>query len=353
MRLCSIARAAIAALVGGVLTTAPVLAQDLPPNQFKVVGTWSNLTNWQKNEMPFWTKDIPAASKNAITAQIQSVSDLGLKGTEVMRMLKLGLFDFAHAIPIYVAEDAALEGIDLAGTARDFATMRKITEAYGPKLDENMAKNYGAKVLAWNTWPAQMLYCNAPIKSLEDIKGKKVRVSGVSQGDLIAALGGTGVTISFAEVVPALQRGTVDCGITGTMPAYKGGWHEVTTHVLTLPLGFTAGYFVVSLNTWNRLDDKTKAFMEAQARTWTDRAWKVIEDENEMGLICTTGQGGTCAEGKPGKLVNVKPTDADVAMLNKAVAEIVLPRWVKRCTAGCVATWNDTVGKLVNMTAKP
>jgi TRAP-type C4-dicarboxylate transport system substrate-binding protein len=331
---------------------APAAAQDLPKKQFKVVGTWSNLTNWQKNEQPWWQKELPDASKGAITAQVQSLSDLGLKGTEIMRMLKLGLFDFAHAVPIYVAEDAALEGIDLAGTARDFATMRKITEIYGPVLNDNMAKSYGAKVLAWNTWPAQFLYCNKPIKGLEDVKGKKVRVQGVSQGDLIGALGGTGVTIPFAEVVPALQRGTVDCGITGTMPAYKAGWHEVVTHVLTLPLGFTTGYFVVSLNTWNSLDANTKAFFEAQSKTWTDRAWKVIMDENEMGLVCTTGAGGTCSEGKPGKLVNVKPTDADVKLLDQAAQDTVLPRWAKRCGADCVSKWNDTVGKVLKMTAK-
>ena len=52
-------------------------------------------------------------------------------------------------------------------------------------------------------------------------------MQGTSQGDLVEALGGVGgVTIPFAEVLTALQRGTVDCGITGTMPAYKAGWHQ-------------------------------------------------------------------------------------------------------------------------------
>ena len=70
------------------------------------------------------------------------------------------------------------------------------------------------------------------------------------------------MTIPFGDVVPALQRGTVDCGITGTMPAYKAGWHEVTSHVLTLPVGFSISFTIVSLATWSKLDDKTRAFME-------------------------------------------------------------------------------------------
>lgn len=347
-----ILRVATAALLA-VGLSAPAAAQDLPRRQFKVIGTFSNLTNWQVNEMPWWTKEIPAASNNAITANILSYSDLGLKGTEVMRMLKIGLFDFAFGVPNFVAEDANLEGIDLAGAVRDFATMRRVSQAYGAALNEHMMKNYSARVLAWNTWPVQMIYCNKPIASLADIKGRKVRVQGVSQGDLIAGLGGIGVTLAFPEVVPALQRGTVECGITGTMPAYKAGWHEVTTHVLTLPLGFTVGFFAANLNVWNGLDDKSRAFLEAQSTAWTDRAWKVIMDENAMGLICTTGEGGTCTEGKPGKLVNVKPTDADQELLNKVFAETVLARWAKRCGTACVATWNDTMGKVINMVAKP
>ena len=146
---------------------------------------------------------------------------------------------------------------------------------------------------------------------------------------------------------------TVDCGITGTMPAYKAGWHEVTTHVVPLPLGFTIANLVVSLKTWDGLDAPSKALLENQAAAWSDKAWKLIEDENAMGLICTTGQGGTCSEGKPGKLTIVTPTDADKALLDKATQESVLARWAKRCGAACVSAWNDSVGKVVKLTAAP
>ena len=344
-------KAALAAAF--MLATSAAQAQDLPKQSFKVVGTFGNLTNWIKVEQPFWTKDVPDASKGQVTAQVQSQTELGLKGNEIMRLLKLGLFDFAHALPIYVAEDPTLEAVDIAGVAKDFATARKITEVYAATLDDTASKKYGAKILNYYSFPAQMIYCNSAIKSVDDIKGKKVRVQGVSQGDLVEALGGTSVTIPFAEVVPALQRGTVDCGITGTMPAYKAGWHEVVTHVLVMPVGFTIAFTAVSLNTWNKMDAKTKEFFTAQSKVFTDKAWKTIEDENDMGLVCTTGQGGTCSEGKPGKLVRVDPSEADLKTREKALNEVVLKRWAKRCGNDCAKTWNDSVGKLVSLTAAP
>jgi TRAP-type C4-dicarboxylate transport system substrate-binding protein len=340
-----------AALAVGFTTAAQ--AQDLPKTQFKVVGSFSNLTNWQKVEKPFWTEDLPKLSGGAFTATVQSTTELGLKGTEVMRLLKLGLFDFAHALPIYVAEDAWLEAVDIAGVARDMDMARKITTVWGPRLDALMEKNYNAKILNWYTFPTQMIYCNAPIKSLADLKGKKVRVQGVSQGDLIEGLGGTAVTIPFGEVVPALQRGTVDCGITGTMPAYKAGWHEVVTHVIEMPVGFTIIYSAASMTTWRRLDGKSRDFLTAQMKAFEDKGWQTIADEVAMGLICTTGQGGACSEGKPGKVIKVQPSADDLKLRDAALKDTVLKKWAKRCGAECVAAWNDTVGKLAGVVAAP
>lgn len=326
-------------------------AQDLPKREFKVVGTWSNLSPYQKVEEPFWTVDLPKASSGQITGLIKSQSELGLKGSEVMRMLRLGVFDFVHALPIYIAEDAIVEAVDVAGVAKDFATARKVTEVYSAQMDEVMAKKYGTKILNYYPFPSQVIYCNSPVKSVADLKGKKIRVQGVSQGDMMEAFGATAVTIPFAEVVPALQRGTVECGITGTMSAFKAGWHEVVTHVINMPVNFTITFTGVSLAAWNKLDDKTKALITAEAKKMEDKGWAMSQGEDADGLICATGK-GTCPEkGKPGKLVQVDPSPEDVALRDKAMQDVVLKRWAKRCGAECVEKWNASVGKLVGLTA--
>lgn len=348
---CSIGRAAAAGAVLAALAAAPAFAQDLPKHNFKVVGTWSNLTNYQKVEKPFWEEIIPKASNGAITADLKPQTELGLKGQEIMRMTRLGLFHFAHAIPIYVAQDAVLEGIDLAGVASSFEEARKMAEAYAPIFNEGLKKNYNAKTLFFYPFPAQVIYCKEPIEGLADLQGRKVRVQGASQGDLVEALGGTSVTIAFAEVVPSLERGVVDCGITGTMPAYKAGWHEVIDYVFELPLGFTITFMAANLDTWNKLDKATQEFLTKQAHAWEDKAWEIIEAENEMGLICSSGVGGKCTEGEPADVKRVKPTDADRALLKKALNDVVLKRWAERCGPECTKRWNETVGKATGLTA--
>ena len=95
-------------------------AQDLKPYDFKVVGTWGNLSNWQKHESDLWNNAVPQASGDRLTAQASPRTELGLKGVEVMRLLKLGVFDVAHGVVGYVVkESAVIEGVDLSTLVQD------------------------------------------------------------------------------------------------------------------------------------------------------------------------------------------------------------------------------------------
>ena len=58
-----------------------------------------------------------------------------------------------------------------------------------------------------------------------------------------------------------------------------------------------------------------------------------------------------CSEGPAANMVLVKPSPADFDLRKKALLEQVLPRWAARCGAACVSSWNDSVGKIVGLTA--
>lgn len=338
---------AMAAAVG--LASGSAMAQDKPV-QLKAVGTWGNLSNWQKLEKPFWETELAAATGGAITGEAKPQTELGVKGFEVMRLLKLGVFDVAHALPIYVAEDAVIEGIDLAGVASDFKTSRAVADAYRDVLAEALQKNYGAKLLNHYPFPAQVFYCKSPITGIGDLKGKKIRVQGASQGDFVEAVGGSPVTIAFAEVVPAMQKGVVDCGITGTMPGYKAKWFEVATHLFALPVGYTITFTAINENSWKKLTESQQKMLLEASKAFEEKGWKVIEEENDEGIACGTGT-GDCSVGAPGKMTLVKPSDADLKARETALTDGVLKKWAARCGAECVKQWNETVGKVVNLKA--
>ena len=213
---------------------------NLDTKKFNVVGTWNFLNMNKMVEAPFWNEQLGKDSGGKLTGNLKSITELNLKGTEVLRLLKTGIYDVAHALPIYVDDGGAvIEASDLSGVASSIAQQREILNAWMPEMQKVMRERFGAQIVGTFAFPQQVFFCRDEISSLADLKGKKVRVQGVSQSDLVKALGASSVTIPFGEVVPALEKGVVDCGITGTLPGFQAKWPEVVKTVVDVSLGYT------------------------------------------------------------------------------------------------------------------
>jgi TRAP-type C4-dicarboxylate transport system substrate-binding protein len=336
---------AIAALA---LSTSAALADD--PVVLSAVGTWSSLTNFQKHEEPFFNTRLREASDGNIVGKIQSQSGLGLKGFEIMRLVKNGVFDFAFGLPGYVAaENAIFEGADLSTLTQDIDTQRKVSDAYYPTLEKSFADIYNAKLLMLYPFPSQTLWCNGEVNGIEDLAGKKIRVYSTTLGDFVEGVGGTSVTVSFSEVIPALEKGVVDCAITGTMSAYTAKWNQVATHAYTLRVGWGLAFGAMNLDKWNSLSEGQQTLLQTEIATLTDAMWAETATEDDVAISCITG--GECAIGEAGSMTLVEPSEADLKARDTIATDVVLARWAERCGAECAANWNETVGPILGLTA--
>lgn len=334
------------------LSSTLATAEEMSTHSFKVIGNWTNAPHFKNTEKPFWEEILPDATGGALSAQITPLDELGLEGFDVGRMLKLGLFDFVHAGFTYVSGDnATFEGVDLAGSIQNWSDARAAVDAYRPVLDQQINDTFDAKLLAIYSEPTQVFYCRVPISGIDDIAGRKVRVYNRALSDLVEGMGGIPTSIDFAEVVPALQRGVVDCAVTGTLSGYTANWYEVATHLFTLHAAQGSSLFLaVSNNTWNSMNEASQAAMLEQAAQFEDRAWEFGESADQEGINCNTGN-GPCSFGEAQSMTWVQPSEDDLARLKGIVETNVLAGWSERCDADCVTAWNDTAGSALGLTA--
>jgi TRAP-type C4-dicarboxylate transport system substrate-binding protein len=319
------------------------------PSTMRAVGNFSaNRKHVDGIERPFFE----ALGKNtAIKTQVSynPMDAVGVQAADALRMLRSGAFDVMSVqIGMASRDDPFFEGIDLIGVAPDMKELRKVVDAYRESFDRRLQSRFNAKVLALWPFGPQVIYCNAPISSIDDLKGQKIRVFTQSMAALMQHLGATPVTMPFSEVYPALQRGVATCAVTSPTSGNDGKWPEVTTHFLPISLsGSVQGHFM-NLAHWKQYSPEQQAKLAAEFKKMEDLMWEHAITANADAANCNVGQ-DPCSSHQKFKMKLVSVSPADVNKVKAAVSSTVLPTWKKTCNnvdPKCSENWNQTVGKV-------
>jgi len=122
-------------------------------------------------------------------------------------------------------------------------------EAYG---------KFGMVYLVTGVTPMECgIRSNKPVKSLEDIKGMKIRMSGQTQGKLLKDLGAAQIAMSGQEIYQALQKGVIDAAEFCSPSCDWGmGFAEVTKYWAVPGWHQPASVMGVMINqkVWDSLD---------------------------------------------------------------------------------------------------
>ncbi len=333
-------------LVATTALASPALAEDL-----SVVGSWSGLPLHLQYEAPFWGETLPAASGGEINVALTTHNQMNLGVGDVFRLLGDGVYDVAMTVADYAVADAPeLEGLDVPLLALSADEARAMVDAARPMVEEIYANRFNSKLLAIAPYPPQVVFCNAEVSELADLEGLKVRASGRMTAKFLEALGAEGVNVSFSEVPGALQKGVVDCAVTGAGSGYSAGWWEVSTHLMAIPLGgWDSVVTAMNMDRWNSLSaDKQDLIMSQISSEFEGPAWDSAQDALVNDIACLTGN-GECPAGEARNMTLVEVSDADFEKARNVLVGEVLPDWAERAGGDWAERWNASVGNVVGV----
>jgi tripartite ATP-independent transporter DctP family solute receptor len=184
---------------------------------------------------------------------------------------------------------------------RDVAHMNKVVDGpIGQELLDKITNSPQSKLvgLAWMDAGARSVYnSKRPIKSIDDLKGLKIRMIGNPIFiDTMNALGGNGIAMGFDQLYNALQTGVVD-GAENNPPSYESGKHyqiakfySMTEHLI-LP-----EVLAFSRTAWDKLNAADQALVrklakEAQQESrvlWNEREKKSLDIIKAAGIEIIT-----------------------------------------------------------------
>ena len=262
-----------AVVTGGALGPAPAGAQA------KVVWNLPHVaapTYYHIKNLETFAAKVKELSGGRMEIRVHPASSL-YPGPELIPAVVEGRAEIAPVLAAYLTDVLLELGVlELPFMTGSIEEHRKAAQALRPFYEERMAK-VGLKMLTVHTWPSQQLFSSKPVKTLDDWKGKKLRVYGAESADMVRALGGAPVSIPFGEVYTALQRGVVDGAVTSATNAEPMKFFEVSKYLdYWYFSGASIEWLAVNQKAWDALaPDLQKVVLDAlKAVRFEDKEWE-------------------------------------------------------------------------------
>ena len=138
-----------------------------------------------------------------------------------------------------------------------------------------------------------IIHSKVPIRSIDDFKGRKMRVPGGMVSELFSAAGAKTTLLPGSEIFPALEKGTIDVAdYVGPAVNYALGFHQVTKYISMGPAGQMSLYqpvdlmdLTVGMKTWDALSPKMKQFVEMEVHVYSDIHFAKIQKADQEAWV--------------------------------------------------------------------
>jgi len=137
-----------------------------------------------------------------------------------------------------------------------------------------------------------LLHTKQPVTTLEQLKGMKIRSTGLS-AKIVAALGAVPVAMPQGQTYESLQKGVVEGTFAPmeTLQTWKQG-EVIKSTTDCSDIGYTTAMFVVmNLKKWNSLPADVRKVMEEVSAQWIDLHGKVWDQIDQEGREYTLSLG--------------------------------------------------------------
>lgn len=112
--------------------------------------------------------------------------------------------------------------------------------------------------------PPYMMLCNTPLRTLDDLKGKRYRSGAANFSRWAEHFGGVAVSLPANDIYEAMSQGVVDCTIISATELSNLSLFDVTQYVVpAIPGGVFAGVATtnVNLDSWRELSVEERQVM--------------------------------------------------------------------------------------------
>jgi len=276
-----------------------------------------------------WVKKVEEATKGRVKIEVYPAQTL-VKGPEIWNAVKSGVADVGWAFHGYwpemtpLADVIALPSLPFQSAEKGSEVLWKLYERF-PTIQKQFKDVHLLQM--WTTTPYFLITAKKQVKTLEDIKGLKIRAPGGPPTDQMKALGAVPVLIPMPDNYLALQKGVIDGMGTVWEATYAFRLYEVVKYYTFVPLA--ASYFSMPMNKqkWESLPKEIQNAITSVSGLEGSRFWgRNFFDTVEEAVLEHIKKGGH-------EMVRYTPPPEELERWTRVAGEPLWKEWVRKMEA--------------------
>jgi TRAP-type mannitol/chloroaromatic compound transport system substrate-binding protein len=252
---------------------APAIAQSMPELRWRLTASWPKSLDTLYGGCEYFAKRIAEITDNRFQIQVFAAGEI-VPGLQVLDAVQNGTVEMGNtALYYYWGKDPAFT----FGTALPFGLNARQMNSWlrfggGADLLNELLKNFNCTgVAAANTGAQMGGWFRKEIKSVDDLKGLKMRIGGFA-GTIVSKLGLVPQQLAAGDIYPALEKGTLDaCEWVGPHDDEKLGFYKVAKYYYYPGWweGCGQAHNIINLTKWNELPKSYQsAILTASGDAW-------------------------------------------------------------------------------------
>ncbi len=255
----------------------------------------------QTKALEGWAKEIESRSKGKVKMTMHVGGTLG-KGPQIYDNVRNGIADIGNScFAYYKGRFPVMQALDLPLGYSSGMVASLTANAFAQQMNPKALSD--VKLLYVNAHGPGLLHTQKPVRTLEQLRGLKIRATGFS-GDAVRAMGGAPVAMGQGGAYEALRTGVVE-GTLAPIEVLKG-WKQAEVVKYTTDckgIGYTTTFFVVmNKKKWKKLPKDVKAVFNQVSSEWVGVHGAAWDAADEAGRAYTLQKGN--------KIIQLSPAEA-------------------------------------------
>ncbi len=265
-----------AAVAASATLAAPAIAQSMPELNWRLTSSFPKSLDTLYGAAEFMSNAVAEATDNKFKIRVFAAGEI-VPGLQVLDAVQNGTVEMGGtASYYYFGKDPTFA----FGTAVPFGLNTRQFQAWlkfggGEQLLNDFYKTYKVFGIATGNTAGQMGgWFRKEIKTVDDLKGMKMRIGSVLAGQVMSKLGVVPQQIAGGDIYPALEKGTIDAAEwVGPYDDQKLGFNKIAPNYY-YPGWWEGGptlHTFIGLEKWNSLPKPYQSIVRsacAAANTW-------------------------------------------------------------------------------------